>query len=89
VKYTFIDKNKFLRESKFRNLLNIAEGPIELANGWTGDRINYDKSLEVFIEFRSGPEGPPGIVPSSAHQVTMDYIVQKYGIDRKDLESIC
>jgi hypothetical protein len=67
-------------EAKFSDLKIIAEGPIELGNGWQADRVNYCKPLSIFIEFRSGPEKLPGHVPSEAVEVTKQYVQETYGV---------
>ncbi|MBU2869877.1 hypothetical protein [Colwellia sp. E2M01] len=66
-------------EASFSDLKLILNGPIQIGDGWQSDRINLLKNRSTYIEFRSGPEGPPGIEPSEAVEVTKEYIYQIYG----------
>jgi hypothetical protein len=76
-KYTKLDGG--VGEAAFSSLDHIANGPVKLDGGWKGDRINFSKEHSIYIEFRSGPEGPPGFEPSEAIEVTKEYVECAYG----------
>jgi hypothetical protein len=75
--YTGLDGKE--HEGIFEDLEVVYEGPIPIGEGWSLDRINLSKSMGRYIEFRSGPEGPHGIVASIAVEVPADY-VQRLGL---------
>lgn len=66
-------------EISFSDLRVVADGPNQLQDGWQADRVNYAESFSIFIEFRSGLESPPGVVPSEAVEVTEEYVRKNYG----------
>lgn len=75
-------------ESSLIDLQIVAEGPIDLGNGWTGDRINYDRKKSCLIEFRTGEERIPGHVDNYACEVKEDYVIEHYNISRKEIEAL-
>jgi len=75
-------------ESSLMDLQIIVEGPVDLGNGWTGDRINYDRKRGCLIEFRTGEEKTPGHVENYACEVNEDYVVRHYDISQKEIEEI-
>lgn len=75
-------------ESLFTDLKKVAEGPIDLGNGWIGDRINYDKKNSCLIEFRTGEERIPGHVVNYACEVKEDYVIKKYGVTKEKINSL-
>ncbi|MDO6687505.1 MULTISPECIES: hypothetical protein [unclassified Agarivorans] len=80
MEFEYKNLNGEVSEAAFSELVVVAEGPIKLDSGWQSDRVNYLKSLSIYIEFQSGPENPPGVVPSRAIEVTKEYVKQSYGI---------
>ncbi|MDQ8036767.1 MAG: hypothetical protein REI12_05055 [Pedobacter sp.] len=72
-------------ESSLLDLTIVAEGAVDLERGWTGDRINFDRKNRCFIEFRSGKERAHGIVDNYACEVSVDYVVEKYGVSREEI----
>lgn len=61
-------------EAKFSELEVVLDGPIALEDDWYIDRINYWLPQGRYIEFRSGPENPPGFVNSGAWEVTKEHV---------------
>jgi len=77
--FTYINRNGKNCEADFNDLTVVAEGPKPISNGWQSDRINYLKTKSIYIEFKSGPENVPGVVPSAAEEVGLEYIKSVYG----------
>lgn len=75
-------------ESELMDLRIVAEGPVDLGDGWIGDRVNYDKKNCCLIEFRTGEERTPGHVDNYACEVDEDYIVKHYHVSREELEAL-
>jgi hypothetical protein len=87
--FGFTYKNRVGRdaESSLMDLSIVAEGPVDLGNGWTGDRVNYDKKNRCFIEFRTGKETIPGHVENYACEVDVNYVIERYAVSKEEIES--
>ena len=75
-------------EVGFASLQIVAEGRVQMKDGWFGERINYSSESGALIEFRSGPETIPSFEPSIAVEVTPSYVSAAYGISEQQLASI-
>ena len=75
-------------ESSLMDLEIVVEGPVDLGNDWSGDRVNFDKKNGCFIEFRTGKEKTPGHVENYACEVDEEYVVSHYDVSQKEIEAI-
>jgi hypothetical protein len=66
--YTTLDGKT--SSARFDDLETLADGQVALESGWFIDRVNRIRSSSRYLEFRSGPENPPGVVSSVAVEVT-------------------
>ena len=87
--FGFIYRNRFgaEAESSLMGLRTVADGPVDLGNGWIGDRVNYDKKNCCFIEFRTGNERTPGHIDNYACEVDEDYVVRLYPVSKEELSA--
>jgi hypothetical protein len=74
--------------SSLADLTVVAEGPVDLGNGWIGDRVNFDRSNGCLIEFRTGQERVPGIDDNCACEVDESYVIFHYGVSKESIDGL-
>ena len=80
MKFSYNAINGQLMEACFDDLEVVLEGPIPCGAGWQIDRINLVRSTGIYLEFRSGPENPPGFVESGAWEIDRTAALDKINL---------
>ncbi len=70
MEFSFTALDGKAHSARFDDLEVIGDGHLALEGGWFIDRVNRIKSSGRYLEFRSGPENPPGFVSSVAIEVS-------------------
>lgn len=72
--FSYLGLDGKTHEANLATLEVVIEGPLPINQEWVLDRVNYSPEKNIFVEFRSGPENPPGFINSGAWEVTAEYV---------------